>query len=116
MGALNRDKTAHLYRAGKMDFGDTPGVGGDLVDNYELEVYRSFDRGTTNTGISNLADNLEACRHARLRPREEMREVSPLRSARLSASASVEMTGFGFDAIALKPGSSSYEGEAGSVV
>jgi hypothetical protein len=64
MGALNRAEPSHFYRVGRMDYGPTTGVGGNTVENYELEVYRSSDRGTTNTGISNLADNLEACRHA----------------------------------------------------
>lgn len=64
MGALNKVEPAHLYRAGRMNFGNTLGVGGQTTPNYELEIYRSLDGGSTNIGITNLADNLEACRHA----------------------------------------------------
>jgi len=62
-GELNRSRTEHLYRAVRQ-YTTTTVYDGAPYDNYEPEIYRSFDRGSTNVVISNFVQNADVCRES----------------------------------------------------
>lgn len=60
---LNRKRSERLYRATLVNNGDTDWINGNGVvvnfTNKEIEILRSFDRGTSNVVISNFANDPE---------------------------------------------------------